>query len=197
MVSLEDVPNTLLQAPTSVSPLQSPLFTTAANTASRDESYETLERAQSAYKPLSTFKLKRDRSYKQQYGDMYFLRLAKIKPAVERVAAEAWDDLEIAGERVKKVDRVLDVRQGELCWVVGTVYMAMALKPDILEDVSNDVRLLHPKPLTSLLPRFNADRGTSAGSPHPSPRQSTSRTTGVTRSCWRTTRAASSSSATS
>jgi DNA polymerase delta subunit 2 len=72
---------------------------------------------------------------------MYFLRLAKIKPAVERVAAMAWDDLEIHGERVKKVDRVLDVRQGDLCWVAGTVYMDMSLKPDILEDVSNDVRV--------------------------------------------------------
>jgi len=72
---------------------------------------------------------------------MYFLRLAKIKPAVERVAAAAWDDLEIHGERVKKVDRVLDVRQGDLCWVAGTVYMDMSLKPNILEDVSNDVRI--------------------------------------------------------
>lgn len=70
---------------------------------------------------------------------MYFLRLAKIKPAVEKVASEAWDGLEIGGERVKKVDRVLDVRQGQLCWVVGTVYVDMALKPNILEDVINDV----------------------------------------------------------
>ena len=85
---------------------------------------------------------------------MYFLRLAKIKPAVEKVASAAWDELEIGGERVKKVDRVLDVRQGQLCWVVGTVYMHMALKPDILEDVSNDVRydltpLSLPLPLAS------------------------------------------------
>ena len=28
---------------------------------------------------------------------MYFLRLAKLKPAVEQVAAEAWDDLEVSG----------------------------------------------------------------------------------------------------
>lgn len=117
---------------------------TAADETSSDESYETLDRAPSSYKPLHSFRLKKDRSYKQQYGDMYFLRLAKIKPAVEQVASEAWDDLDIGGERVKKVDRVLDVRQGQLCWVVGTVYMDMALKPDILEDVSNDVRCAPP-----------------------------------------------------
>jgi DNA polymerase delta subunit 2 len=71
---------------------------------------------------------------------MYFLRLAKLKPAVEKIAAEAWDGFRIAGDEVKKVDRVLDVRQGELCWVAGTIYMEMALKPNILDDISKDVR---------------------------------------------------------
>ena len=89
---------------------------------------------------------------------MYFLRLAKLKPAVEAIAAEAWSDLtvglfqtteetlpsdtrstQIAGEKVRRVDRVLDVRQGELCWVAGTVYMDMPLKPNILDDISKDV----------------------------------------------------------
>lgn len=40
---------------------------------------------------------------------------------------------------MSRVDRVLDVRQGELCWVAGTVYMDMPLKPNILEDISQDV----------------------------------------------------------
>lgn len=47
----------------------------------------------------------------------------------------------IAGDTVHKVDRVLDVRQGELCWVAGTVYMDMPLKPNILDDISKDVRI--------------------------------------------------------
>lgn len=70
---------------------------------------------------------------------MYFLRLTKIKPAVEAIAEAAWEGTVIGGEEAKKVDRVLDVKQGELCWVVGTVFMAMSLKPDILDDVSKDV----------------------------------------------------------
>lgn len=74
---------------------------------------------------------------------MYFLRLTKIKPAVDEVAAAAWEGTVIAGEEAKRVDRVLDVRQGELCWVTGTVYMDMPLKPNILEDVSKDVRFWH------------------------------------------------------
>jgi DNA polymerase delta subunit 2 len=37
------------------------------------------------------------------------------------------------------VDRVLDVRQGELCWVTGTIYMEMPLKPNILDDLTKEV----------------------------------------------------------
>jgi hypothetical protein len=73
---------------------------------------------------------------------MYFLRLAKLKPAAEKVAAEAWTGFEIGGEEATKVERVLDVRQGELCWVTGTIYMDMALKPNILDDISKDVSLV-------------------------------------------------------
>lgn len=59
---------------------------------------------------------------------------------MDAVAAEAWDGTVIGGEEARHVNRVLDVRQGELCWVTGTVYMDMPLKPNILEDVSKDVR---------------------------------------------------------
>lgn len=69
---------------------------------------------------------------------MYFLRLTKLKPAAEKMAAEAWDGFEIGGEQVSKVERVLDVRQGALCWVTGTIYMEMPLKPNILEDLQKD-----------------------------------------------------------
>lgn len=53
------------------------------------------------------------------------------------------DHLQIAGETVRRVDRVLDVRQGELSWVAGTVYMDMPLKPNILDDISKDVSYHH------------------------------------------------------
>ena len=49
----------------------------------------------------------------------------------------------IAGETARQVARVLDVRQGELCWVVGTVYMDLPLKPNILDDVAKDVSLVY------------------------------------------------------
>lgn len=72
---------------------------------------------------------------------MYFLRLTKLKPAVEKIAAESWEGFEVGGEEVRNVERVLDVRQGQLCWVTGTCYMEMPLKPNILDDISKDVRI--------------------------------------------------------
>ncbi|KAF5548053.1 DNA polymerase delta subunit 2 [Fusarium napiforme] len=119
MVTLEDVEGSLLRKPS-------------------ETSHKVPTRSASVYKPLQSFVLDKQRSYQQQYGDMYFLRLTKIKPAVDKVAAEAWTGTTIGEEEAQRVERVLDVRQGELCWVTGTVYMEMPLKPNILEDVSKD-----------------------------------------------------------
>ncbi|KAK4694532.1 DNA polymerase delta subunit 2, partial [Lecanoromycetidae sp. Uapishka_2] len=113
-----------------------------------NEDYPTIERLPSSYNPLQSFDLAKgdQKHYQQQYGDMYFLRLAMLKPAVEEIAAETWGDFEIGGEKVRRVDRVLDVRQGELCWVAGTVYMDMPLKPNILDDISKDHWISAPPP---------------------------------------------------
>ncbi|KAI1048643.1 hypothetical protein LB506_002347 [Fusarium annulatum] len=119
MVTLEDVEGSLLRTPS-------------------ETSHQVPTRSVSVYKPLQSFVLNKQRSYQQQYGDMYFLRLTKIKPAIDKVAAEAWTGTTIGEEEAQRVERVLDVRQGELCWVTGTVYMEMPLKPNILEDVSKD-----------------------------------------------------------
>ncbi|KAK0636354.1 DNA polymerase alpha/epsilon subunit B-domain-containing protein [Bombardia bombarda] len=99
---------------------------------------DSLERSESNYKPLHSFVLSKDRQYQQQFADIYFLRLTKIKPAVEEIASAAWEGTVIGGEAAKRVDRVLDVRQGEPSWVTGTVYMDMHHKPNILEDVAKD-----------------------------------------------------------
>ncbi|KAL2268614.1 hypothetical protein VTJ83DRAFT_3460 [Remersonia thermophila] len=120
MVTLDDVADkSLLQKPSPEAP-------------------ESLERSESKYQPLATFALPKERNYHQQFADVYFIRLAKIKPIVEEIAHAAWEGTVVGGETATKVDRVLDVRQGQLCWVVGTVYMEMPLKPSVLEDISHD-----------------------------------------------------------
>ncbi|KAI9158683.1 DNA polymerase delta small subunit [Paramyrothecium foliicola] len=127
MVAIEDAEGTLLQKPSK-----------------RDSAHPVPSRTASAYQSLHSFDLDKERPYKQQFSDMYFLRLTKIKPTVEEIAAAAWSETVIAGEKARRMDRVLDVRQGELCWVTGTVYMDMPMKPNILEDVSKDRWLSAP-----------------------------------------------------
>ncbi|KAI1444599.1 DNA polymerase alpha/epsilon subunit B-domain-containing protein [Annulohypoxylon stygium] len=125
MSSLDDIPGNMLRKPSG-------------------KPEEELARAPSNYKPMHSFRLDKDKPYKQQFADMYFLRLTKIKPAVEQLAFEAWDGEVYQDTPVKQAERVLDIRQGELCWVVGTVYMDMPLKPNILDDVSKDRWLSAP-----------------------------------------------------
>lgn len=109
------------------------------HTPARDETPDVPERTASNYAPLKTFALEKNRQYQQQYADIYFLRLTKIKPAVEEVAVAEWEGLSIGNEKARRVERVLDVRQGELCYVAGTIYVDMPLKPNVMEDVATDV----------------------------------------------------------
>jgi DNA polymerase delta subunit 2 len=113
-----------------------------------DSQHSMLERKPSTYTPLPSYDLPKgeQRHYQQQYADMYFARLAQLKPAVESLASEAWATFELAGETASRKERVLDVRQGELCWVVGTVYMEMPLKPNVLEDIGKEHWIAAPPP---------------------------------------------------
>lgn len=117
----------------------------------KNEPSTQLDRTSSSYSPLYTYRLPHgeNKNYAQQYGDMYFLRLAKLKPVVEAIAVDEWGEFEIAGERAQRVERVLDVRQGQLCWVAGTIYMDMPLKPNILEDISKEHWIAGPPPRQS------------------------------------------------
>ncbi|EGX50410.1 hypothetical protein AOL_s00076g174 [Orbilia oligospora ATCC 24927] len=103
------------------------------------------ERHQTVYKTDTKFQLD-TLSYQTQYVDIYFLRLAKLKRIVEAHGRERWDAVEVNGDYVKRVDRVLDVRQGELCWITGTIYMNMPLKPNVLDDIAKDHFISAPLP---------------------------------------------------
>ncbi|PGH15660.1 hypothetical protein AJ79_02254 [Helicocarpus griseus UAMH5409] len=130
---------------------------------SDDEEYAAVYREPSAYSPLSTFTLPRGemRHFQQQYADIYFLRLARLKPAVAEIAVAAWEGFNIAGEHARRVDRVLDVRQGELCWVAGTIYMDLPLKPNILDDISKEHWTSAPPPRKTYLDPSNQASATT------------------------------------
>ncbi|OSD02849.1 hypothetical protein PYCCODRAFT_1410345 [Trametes coccinea BRFM310] len=84
-----------------------------------------------------------DKSYRHQYSNIYFVRLRELRQHVEQRAKKRWS--EIAGNPVF-VPRVLDVEKGQLCFIIGTVYMDMPLKPNVLEDVARDRSIPAPPP---------------------------------------------------
>ena len=128
---------------------------------------------------------------------MAFRYRASLKTLLHSFYTDTWGR-QIAGEQVRRVDRVLDVRQGELCYVAGTVYMDMPLKPNILDDISKDVR--SPSSLNSRYYRLVqqlADQATpkfSIGLPFLHHVKNTSRPPARIKSCSKTSRAASASS---
>ncbi|KAF9368649.1 hypothetical protein CPB97_004403 [Podila verticillata] len=85
--------------------------------------------------PLQETFVVKARDYKLQYAHLYFMRLMLMRPLVLQQAMEKWGSLE---PRAKHVDKVLDVQQGEISYLVGTVYMDMKLKPNILNDITKD-----------------------------------------------------------
>lgn len=116
-----------------------------------DEAFQQKYRVSSSYNPCYSYRLPHGetKQYEQQFADMYFARLAQLKKPLVAVAKEEWEDFEIAGEQAQRVERVLDVRQGQLCWVVGTIFMDMPLKPNILEDISKEHWIAGPPPRQS------------------------------------------------
>ncbi|KAG1843556.1 DNA polymerase alpha/epsilon subunit B-domain-containing protein [Suillus subalutaceus] len=85
----------------------------------------------------------KNKSYKHQYANIYFTRLTLLRNAVEKRAKARWDGLQ---SEPLYVARVLDVVKSQLCWVIGTVYMDMPLKPNVLEDIGRDHSIPAPPP---------------------------------------------------
>lgn len=63
------------------------------------------------------------------------------------IADERWAGLTLNdGRTAHHTERILDTRQGDLTWLVGTVYLDMHLKPNILEDIKADLSLTAAAP---------------------------------------------------
>ncbi|CAL1704119.1 unnamed protein product [Somion occarium] len=84
-----------------------------------------------------------NKSYKHQYANIYFVRLRLLRGFVEEQAKKKWN--EVAGNPTF-VPRVLDVEKGQLCFIIGTVYMDMPLKPNVLDDIARDHSIPAPPP---------------------------------------------------
>ncbi|EMR10955.1 hypothetical protein PNEG_01100 [Pneumocystis murina B123] len=78
------------------------------------------------------------RTYQQQYANIYFLRLVHIRPKIVHKAQEKWDGIFVKKKKVKRASRLLDIVHGEVCWIIGTIYIDVPLKPNILKDIRKD-----------------------------------------------------------
>lgn len=65
--------------------------------------------------------------------------------------------LKLGGEKAHFVERVLDVRQGQLCWVVGTVYMELPAKPNVLADITKEHDIVAPPPRETYISSSTTD----------------------------------------
>ncbi|KAF8061475.1 DNA polymerase alpha/epsilon subunit B-domain-containing protein [Lyophyllum atratum] len=84
-----------------------------------------------------------NKSYKYQYSNIYFIRLRLLRQCVEERAHKRWGN--IAGNPIL-VPRVLEVVKSRLCYIIGTVYMDMPLKPNVMEDIARDHSIPPPPP---------------------------------------------------
>ncbi|BGP12477.1 hypothetical protein JCM10213_006956 [Rhodosporidiobolus nylandii] len=90
---------------------------------------------------------KDDKQFGKQYANLYWLRLVKLKKRVLAEAARRWEGegrLEGVSTPPKHVKRLLDIENGKLCYVLGTVYVDMPLKPNVLEDLARDHHITAP-----------------------------------------------------
>lgn len=85
------------------------------------------------------FKLK-DRVFEDQYYKLYHHRLTVLKDRVKQECQRRWDNgFTLNGRPVEMKGKVLDIQGKEPCWAIGTIYCEMKYKPNILEEVINDV----------------------------------------------------------
>ncbi|ORY25755.1 DNA polymerase alpha/epsilon subunit B-domain-containing protein [Naematelia encephala] len=83
------------------------------------------------------------RSYKHQYSNIYFVRLVELRPIVEERAKEKWSSVR---GKPPLLPRILNLQRSQLCYIVGTIYMDMPLKPNVLEDMARDHWIAPPAP---------------------------------------------------
>ncbi|GAA5823430.1 hypothetical protein JCM5353_002145 [Sporobolomyces roseus] len=90
---------------------------------------------------------KTDKQFSKQYANLYWLRLVVLRQRVLERARERWGikgRLQGVSTPPKHVKRLLEVQNGELCYVLGTLYVDMPLKPNVLEDLARDHHITAP-----------------------------------------------------
>ncbi|KAI8372381.1 DNA polymerase alpha/epsilon subunit B-domain-containing protein [Choanephora cucurbitarum] len=106
--------------------------------------HTTLERHQSSFDELAQLKeslLVKKRSFQQQYASIYYVRLVQLRKALEKTAKARWSSVP---ENPQFLSKILDIQPGRLCYMLGTVYLEMANKPNVMNNLEDEESLLRP-----------------------------------------------------
>ncbi|KAJ2797509.1 DNA polymerase delta small subunit Cdc1 [Coemansia helicoidea] len=87
------------------------------------------------------------RTYKQQFNQMYYQRLAVLQPFVRQQAQQKWE--EGAQTAVRWTERVLNVEGPATTYIIGTVFIDTAAKPSTLAQVEESRWITDPPPPAS------------------------------------------------
>ncbi|ORX57896.1 hypothetical protein BCR36DRAFT_580462 [Piromyces finnis] len=104
------------------------------------ENENVINRPLSNYKSYDSKFLIQNRFYEQQYSGIYFCRLKKLFNNVKKACEEKWKS-SIESKKIEYKSKILDIKQGKLCYVIGTVFLDMSEKPNILKDVSTTLNI--------------------------------------------------------
>lgn len=74
-----------------------------------------------------TKKIEKGTAYKTQFAQIYFQRLIQMRPSLLTAAKKKWGTVPIE-------KKLLDMRAGKQCVIIGTIYKEMKLKPNILDE---------------------------------------------------------------
>ncbi|KAI9305083.1 DNA polymerase alpha/epsilon subunit B-domain-containing protein, partial [Cunninghamella echinulata] len=80
-------------------------------------------------------------NYQKQFASLYFVRLIHLRPIIQQYAKERWETLP---EKPQYISKTLEVQLDEICYIIGTVYMEMPLKPNVIQDLSEESSIVAP-----------------------------------------------------